>query len=742
MEGLPTWRVSGDQQAIDFYRCYSLEYPYAEGVIHDDAAQVTLLFTGLEKRASCALTLTLEPVDLTAERAKFRADQDAQHRLGVENSVVESLQGLIQKAEGRAQIKVEARLDLATNAVEVTGIEKDAKKEHAMVLEDASEEWTLVEFDFYAPFSPVKIASLEFDKETTVKTLKCRHEVICQRFVMKPDPSAPSGRSPGANEYPQELRFGLQSTLDLGKDREMQVTLSGYCRRTPFSTRILATYREHSADGSKNLLKRYVFERKTQAVLSIVGGDDREFQETEFCVTYGGATLEGQGLIDLRHWSLQSPKSLVIGSAHRMVLGAYDNVFILNGSLQQSMRAHQSGEDSAFLRLTQVSKTKPGQFISKDEEEASDDDGDGKKEAGQDERHELQLPIGQVLKLIEKGGGFENENGLVYATKFDGERDISFVSAGYEYINSAPTVNFFTFDLRKVKTEEGDLVWQEPAVQSPIPQQFIVDYPLIAYKSFMSDNSEVVICNMALQKEPQHILHMRTWQFVCFVGTAMLRELSEHINKFHSKIFYVAKHNKLLRYRLLLLRLDPWKRGEKQADYGKVDCVQTVDFKLPPEPLSLLKKVDLLVGSGDDGSDLKFLVFQYETSLWSVSISVAAEPKRLLPAGDLLMNKRLTIRNMAMDASLFCLAYKADTEDNKVVKIAIAPSSNEVTVTPVFVPQSATIVALEMDPEDTDYLYALDDEQKLYRLLMTFDGKLDPEQVFDLSPHNIGDLIA
>ena len=41
--------------------------------------------------------------------------------------------------------------------MEVTGIEKDAKKEHAMVLEDVSDEWNLIEFDFYAPFSPFKI---------------------------------------------------------------------------------------------------------------------------------------------------------------------------------------------------------------------------------------------------------------------------------------------------------------------------------------------------------------------------------------------------------------------------------------------------------------------------------------------------------------------------------------------------------------------------------------------------------
>ena len=77
MKGLPTWRVSGDQQAIDFYRCYSVEYPYVEGVLHDDVTQMTLMFSGLEKRQSCALTLTLEPIDLTEEREKFRKEQDA-----------------------------------------------------------------------------------------------------------------------------------------------------------------------------------------------------------------------------------------------------------------------------------------------------------------------------------------------------------------------------------------------------------------------------------------------------------------------------------------------------------------------------------------------------------------------------------------------------------------------------------------------------------------------------------------
>ena len=86
------------------------------------------------------------------------------------------------------------------------------------------------------------------------------------------------------------------------------------------------------------------------------------------------------------------------------------------------------------------------------------------------------------------------------------------------------------------------------------------------------------------------------------------------------------------------------------------------------------------------------------------------------------MNKRYVIRNKTMEDTLYCLAYKLDSEDNKIVKIAII--NNEVLVIPVFVPQSAKIIALEIDAEDSEFLYCLDDEQKLQHLQITVEGKL------------------
>ena len=103
------------------------------------------------------------------------------------------------------------------------------------------------------------------------------------------------------------------------------------------------------------------------------------------------------------------------------------------------------------------------------------------------------------------------------------------------------------------------------------------------------------------------------------------------------------------------------------------------------------------------------------------------------------MNKRYVIRNRMMEDHLYCLAYKSDTEDNKKIKIAI--QDNDVAVCTCFIPQSAKLIALEMDPEDNEYLYCLDDEEKLQHLQITVEGKLIPDKFFDLSVHQVETLI-
>ena len=108
-----------------------------------------------------------------------------------------------------------------------------------------------------------------------------------------------------------------------------------------------------------------------------------------------------------------------------------------------------------------------------------------------------------------RGGEVINNNGLIYATRFNTDSELTLVATGFEYQNGAPNINIFSYDLKPLIDEDtGDFKLKAPQIQSPIQQQFIADYPLVVYKSFMSDNSEIVIMNLALKKEPAQILNL------------------------------------------------------------------------------------------------------------------------------------------------------------------------------------------------------------------------------------------
>jgi len=122
---------------------------------------------------------------------------------------------------------------------------------------------------------------------------------------------------------------------------------------------------------------------------------------------------------------------------------------------------------------------------------------------------------------------------------------------------------------------------------------------------------------------------MVTWKFICFVQTASMRHLE--LDKYNSHILYVAKHKTLNKYRLFMIRSDPWSSGEARNNFGAIDSFQTADFSMPPESVSRLKHVDLLTALGDDGL-LISLVCQYEESLWTVRLDSQAAPKQVLPS--------------------------------------------------------------------------------------------------------------
>ena len=54
-------------------------------------------------------------------------------------------------------------------------------------------------------------------------------------------------------------------------------------------------------------------------------------------------------------------------------------------------------------------------------------------------------------------------------------------------------------------------------------QSWIIDYPLLAYKTFSPTNTEIAIVHMA-QNMPQRIINLDKWEFVCFVSHTQMIE--------------------------------------------------------------------------------------------------------------------------------------------------------------------------------------------------------------------------
>lgn len=59
--------------------------------------------------------------------------------------------------------------------------------------------------------------------------------------------------------------------------------------------------------------------------------------------------------------------------------------------------------------------------------------------------------------------------------------------------------------------------------QQPVPQSWMVDYPLLAYKTVTPMNREIAIVNM-VHNMPQKIIHLGQWEFVSFVNHTQMVE--------------------------------------------------------------------------------------------------------------------------------------------------------------------------------------------------------------------------
>ena len=91
-----------------------------------------------------------------------------------------------------------------------------------------------------------------------------------------------------------------------------------------------------------------------------------------------------------------------------------------------------------------------------------------------------------------------------------------------------------------------------------MPQSWIVDYPLLAYKTFTPKNKEIAILHMA-QDIPQRVIHLGDWEFVCFVN---------HTQMVEQKCFNKSKETNC---DIMFLVKRPDLQEEKKESTGKID---------------------------------------------------------------------------------------------------------------------------------------------------------------------------
>ena len=83
---------------------------------------------------------------------------------------------------------------------------------------------------------------------------------------------------------------------------------------------------------------------------------------------------------------------------------------------------------------------------------------------------------------------------------------------------------------------------------------------MTVYKSFLSDDSEIVIANFARPRDVQSVVSLGSWAFLCFIGfPKLIHELTGMSdNPLLSHIFMLVRHINSGKVHILALELDPW----------------------------------------------------------------------------------------------------------------------------------------------------------------------------------------
>lgn len=277
--------------------------------------------------------------------------------------IKEKLIGWYKQDEGEEiKLSVEAKL---TDDLEITATGVDrAGQEFELCFGRMHDEWIPVEFPSFVPFCPIKLDRVILNTQTTIEKGAGKTQGGAQndKFKLRPEADFQAESECDACGYPGEKSFKMDVVAASFEKRGIEVSLTGLCRLTPFSTRIYAVYTEKrisvTGDPTMNTLlasRRVIFEKKITAELSLSPAQDAFDSEEvsvdlenasallEFQVEIFKGKLKERGLFQLE--SVKGPKerSKLIEDAHKIVKSDSGEIFVLQGSLQDCNEAILDG---------------------------------------------------------------------------------------------------------------------------------------------------------------------------------------------------------------------------------------------------------------------------------------------------------------------------------------------------------------------------------------------------------------
>lgn len=397
-------------------------------------------------------------------------------------------------------------------------------------------------------------------------------------------------------------------------------------------------------------------------------------------------------------------KKSFISNVHKVVVHE-GNVFVVHGSLRAFARSSVQANENQDAMLDILNVSEPSKSVISSSLSAT------------------KVSIHEILEGLKADGSIDNEDGLIQDAIFMSDQAIAMAAISYDNMEAISAVKFHSNRLILSDDKEEKESSEMSAIHAPLPQSWISDYPIIAYKSYSCNNNEIVIGNLARDTEAVNIVNLDNWRFLCFLSIPSMIQ-KQSLGPIHSYIIMLVKHKVLNKVRLMGIEIDPWLPSSSTHRRFNAFIFNTNDFKIPQNvAFEDVRRTEWLVGQDLQKQPNYVLLMQLESDIYYVSLNKKSKTdasdlnrgmltnntfQGVFDQTDEKMLPRYMIRPFSESAHVYCAVVQNST--HKVMKIElIAEHSGVVQAKEVYVLITGLIAGLEIDPENDKYFYLIDD---------------------------------